>query len=190
MAGNGRNDRVEGLKGAAPALSRAEVIDAVKPPRLFACAVLVVLAGCATMDRVQRATEGPTADEIWRARFVRSYGRLPTFDEASAWEGRLDQRVSDFLTRHPEIATSARVSLFRFHRRVSVGMTREEVTLLVEGPDSRTTDQAAMEATAKQFWPEIKQRAREMWLYPGGWQLYFDGDHLVDLTVVGRRRLQ
>ena len=34
--------------------------------------------------------------------------------------------------------------------------------------------------------PTIKERATEMWVYPGGWQLYFDADRLVDLTVVGK----
>jgi hypothetical protein len=162
----------------------------VKSPKPAALILLLLVAACATLDSVQRATEGPAADEMWKARFFRGYGRPPTFDETSAWEDQLDQRVSEYLTRHPEIATSPRVSSFRFHRRVSAGMTKEEVILLVGAPDARITDRAAMEAAARQFWPAIKERAREMWTYPGGWQFYFEGDRLAALTVAGRRRLR
>lgn len=158
--------------------------------RLGLWILLLALAGCATADTVQRATEGPTAEEIWRARFVRSYGRLPTFDEATAWRGEIDLQIANYLTRHPEVGTSPRVSQFRFHRRVSVGMSKEEVTLLVGVPEAVTSDEATMQAAARQFWPEIKRRAREMWLYPAGWQFYFEGDRLVDLTVFGQRPLE
>ncbi len=154
--------------------------------RLALAIVLLVLAGCATAaEVVQRATEGPTARDIWYSRFFRSYARLPTFDETSAWQDQLDQKVSDYFTQHPEIATSPRASQFRFHRRLSVGMSKEEVTLLAGPPDALTSDRSLMEAAAKQFWPEIGKGAREMWVYPAGWQLYFDGDRLVDLTVHG-----
>ena len=158
--------------------------------RLVFSLLLLTLAACATAEPVLRALEGPTAGEMWRIRFVRSYGRLPTFDETSAREDQLEHRISDYLTRHPEIGTSARASQFRFHRRVSVGMTKEEVALLVGPPDARTGDEAALQAAARQFWPEVKEHAKEMWVYPGGWQLYFDGEQLVDLTVTGRRRLE
>jgi hypothetical protein len=43
-----------------------------------------------------------------------------------------------------------------------------------------------MATAARQFWPAVGQRAREMWSYPGGWFLYFDGDRLVDITVTGK----
>jgi hypothetical protein len=149
----------------------------------------LTLAGCATSPSdkdVQRATEGPTAEEIFMNRFLQGYGRLPTFDESSAFRVELEQRVSDYLTRHPEISTSARASHFTFHRRVAVGMTKEQVTLLAGPPEDSTREQARMEAAARQFWPAIKQNATEMWAYPGAWQFYFDGDRLVDLTVFGK----
>ena len=43
-----------------------------------------------------------------------------------------------------------------------------------------------MATAAQQFWPAVGQNAREMWIYPGGWSLYFDGDRLVDITVTGK----
>ena len=65
-------------------------------------------------------------------------------------------------------------------------MTREEVTLLLGAPSVRTDDAARMATAARQFWPAVGQNAREMWIYPGGWSLYFDGDRLVDITVTGK----
>jgi len=43
-----------------------------------------------------------------------------------------------------------------------------------------------MREGARQFWSSIKEHATEMWVYPGGWQFYFQADRLVDLTVVGK----
>ncbi|HEV8440503.1 MAG TPA: hypothetical protein VGT40_20630 [Methylomirabilota bacterium] len=150
---------------------------------------LLSLAGCATgpSDKdVQRATEGPTAEEVFRNRFLQGYGRLPTFDESTAFRVELEERVSRYLTGHPEISTSQRASHFTFHRRVAVGMTKEEVTLLAGAPDASTSDTSLMRTAARHFWPAVSQRASEMWRYPGGWQFYFDADRLVDLTVFGK----
>ena len=155
---------------------------------LAALGFLCTLSACASSKEplVQRATEGPTADQMYAARFAGDYGRQPTFDETSAFRGQLEDRVSAYLTRHPDLSTSTRASQFTFHRRAAVGMTREEVVLLLGPPSSQTTDPPRMEAAAKQFWPAVGRQATEMWSYPDGWSLYFDGDRLVDLTVVGQ----
>ena len=160
-------------------------------PRLgresLAALALLVLIGCATTsDSVQRALEGPRAEEIWMSRFARSYGRVPSFSETSAWKDALDARVADYLNRNPDILTSPRASQFRFQRRAFAGMSKEEVLLLLEAPEAISADAAVMSAAARQFWPEIRLRAKEIWLYPSGWQLYFSDDRLVDLTVGGR----
>jgi hypothetical protein len=150
------------------------------------------MAGCLAGlgSQVQRATDGPTAEEIYMVRFARGYGRLPTFDESQKFRSELDERVADYLNRHAELGTSPRASQFRFHRRVSVGMTKEEVTLLAGPPDGTTREAPVMKAAAKEFWPAIQPRAQEMWIYPGGWQLYFDGDRLADVTVAGKPPLE
>jgi hypothetical protein len=135
---------------------------------------------------VQRATVGPSANQVFNARFVRGYARLPTFDETSKFRDDLDRRVGEYLAKNPQLATSPRASQFRFERRVDVGMTKPEVTLLLGAPDMTTTDPVLMRATAQFFWTEIGKRAKEMWQYPSGWSLYFDGDRLVDLTVAGK----
>ncbi len=160
--------------------------------RLLLLVLLVAgaLSGCASGGAVQRATQGPTADEVWVARFVQGYGRLPTFDEQVAWKEGLESRVLAYLSRRPELATSTRASQFRFQRRVMVGMQKDEVVLLLEQPDTMTSDEAAMRAAAGRFWEPIGRHAKEMWIYPSGWRLYFDGDRLVDVIVADRRRLE
>jgi hypothetical protein len=159
--------------------------------RLAIVLLVLSVAGCATSSgpsdkAVQRATEGPTADEVFMSRFLEGYGRLPTFDESAAFRIELEQRVSEYLTKHPDLSTSPRASQFTFHRRVSVGMSKEEVALLAGPPKETTQEEEPMRTAARQFWPAVKQRAKEMWVYPGGWHFYFDGDRLVDLTVFGK----
>jgi hypothetical protein len=154
-----------------------------------AAGALLALAGCtSTLGEVplQRATVGPSADEIFNARFARGYARLPSFDETNKFRDDLDRRVGEYLAKNPQIATSPRASQFRFERRVDVGMSKPEVTLLLGPPDTTTSDPALMKANAAPFWPEIGRRAQEMWRYPSGWSLYFEGDRLVDLTVKGK----
>ncbi|MCI0547803.1 MAG: hypothetical protein L0027_11025 [Candidatus Rokubacteria bacterium] len=152
---------------------------------------VVALAACAGHDDVvQRATQGPTADEVYRARFARNYGRGPSFDEMTAWRGTLEGRVTRYLNAHPEISTSPRASQFRFERRVAVGMSMEEVVLLVDVPENRTSDPGEMKTAAAQFWPAVGKRAQQMWSYPPGWQFYFEGHRLVDITVRGRRPIE
>jgi hypothetical protein len=161
--------------------------------RLVALIALIGVAGCATgaADKeVQRTTEGPTAEEVFTSRFLKDYGRGPTFDESTAFREGLEQQVSAYLDKHPDLSTSPRGSRFTFHPRVAVGMSKEEVVLLAGAPDEATGEEALMEAGAGQFWPAVKARANEMWVYPGGWQFYFEGDRLVDLTVVGKPAFQ
>lgn len=94
--------------------------------------------------------------------------------------------MTDYFARHPDVATSERVNHFRLRGRVVVGMTREEIVVLVGDPDARSLEPAAMQRAARQFWPAIQPRVQEMWTYPGGWSFYFDGDRLADIVVVGK----
>jgi len=156
---------------------------------LLAVGASLLLGSCAfALD--ERAMEGPEATKIWKLRFATSYGRPPSFEETERFEDQLEQRMRAYLDRRPALASSPRAPNLRFWRRVSVGMTKEEVLLLLDSPDYTTSDPAQMEARARGFWPEVKKRAKEMWSYPDGWSLYFDGDELVDLTVYRRQFLQ
>jgi hypothetical protein len=157
--------------------------------------VASALAACATTDEeksvdVQRATQGPTAEEVWMARFVKGYDRLPTFDEKVTWKEGLETRILTFLSKRPDIATSPRSRQLRFERSVVVGMQKDEVVLLLDQPDASTSDATAMRAGAGRFWAPIGAHAKEMWTYPPGWRLYFEGDRLVDMVVAGRSPLQ
>jgi hypothetical protein len=136
-------------------------------------------------DDVQRATEGPTAEEIFAARFVAGYNRQPTFDESQAFRADMNRRTADYLARRPDVAASPRSSQLRFARRVSVGMVKEEVVLLAGEPLAVTSDRAVMREAAGGFWPLVQDRAQEMWSYPANWRFFFRGDELVDLTYVG-----
>jgi hypothetical protein len=159
----------------------------------FLLLLATVLAACATMTgerEVQRALEGPRAQDVWMQRFAQAYGRVPSFVETATWRDALDAKVADYLGKRPDILTSPRASQFRFRRQVFAGMTKEEVGLLLEQPEAVTTEEAAMSEAARQFWPQIKPRAREMWVYPGGWHLYFAADHLVDMVVLGQQPIE
>lgn len=148
---------------------------------------LLAAAGCGTFQggTVQRVTEGPTAEEIFSARFVAGYKRPPTFDETTAFRGEIDQRIADYFARRPDVAGTPRASQLRSTRRVSVGMFKDEVLLLAGEPLADTRDPAVMRDAARDFWPAVQGRAQEMWTYPGAWQFFFNGDQLVDLTYVG-----
>ena len=150
------------------------------------------LAGCGGLfgvgePSVQRTMEGPSPNEIHGARFVRGYGRPPSFEESEIFRQTLEQRVTTYFASHPEVATSERAGHFRPRGRVIVGMSKEEVVTLLGDPDGRSTEPAAMQKPARQFWPAIQPRVQEMWTYPGGWFLYFDGEaRVADIVVTGK----
>jgi hypothetical protein len=145
---------------------------------------LVAVTACApAKEVVRRVPDGPGADDVYSSRFARDYGRSPTYVERAAWRDALDTRIDQYLRAHPDLDTSPRAALLRYERRVAPGMTGDEVTLLLGRPDARTTDAAAMREAAGRFWLRMAPRAKEMWIYPGGWRVYFDGGRVTDATV-------
>jgi len=158
---------------------------------LLVAALGLWLAGCGGLfggePSVQRAVEGPSPVEIHDARFVRGYARTPNFEESEIFRQALEQRVTAYFARHPEVATSEKASHFRPRGRVIVGMSKEEVVTLLGDPDARSIESAAMQKVARQFWSAIQPRVQEMWTYPGGWSLYFDGEaRVADIIVAGK----
>lgn len=150
----------------------------------------LVLGGCALFTVEQRTTDGPTAEEIWKDRFRVANGRSPSFTEKQTFDDQMDARVREFLAKNPQVANSPRVSNLRFLRQPTVGMTKDEITLLLGTPQGVTDDAAQMERLARKFWPLVKPQAKEAWSYHGGWTLYFDGDTLMDITRYHRAFLQ
>jgi hypothetical protein len=145
--------------------------------------VTLALAACAALRPLeQRTTQGPTAQEFWMYRVLLTNGREPNFDERRHWEDQIDDQIGRYLRAHPEAANSLDVSTFRFFRRASVGMTKEQVVILLGSPEAVTTDPAEMEKLARKYWPAVKGQAKEAWVYPLGWHLYFADSRLVDIT--------
>jgi hypothetical protein len=85
---------------------------------------------------------------------------VPIFDETSAFRDDLDLRVSQYLGRHPDVSSSSRVSQFAFARRVAVGMSKEEVVLLIGPPVATTQEGARRQEAAKQFRRRSASRPR------------------------------
>lgn len=153
-------------------------------PVALAAACLLALAACAGMRAPleQRTTHGPSAEEFFILRSLLANGREPTFDERRFWEDQIDQKIGQYLREHPEAANSLDVSTFRFYRRAAVGMTKEQITILLGTPDAVTTDAAEIEKLARRYAPAIKGNATEAWSYPLGWSIYFNGPRAVDIT--------
>lgn len=152
--------------------------------RLLVPVAVVALSGCAALGPLvdQRTTQGPAAEDMWAYHVALRDGRTPTFDEKRHWGNTIDERISQYLREHPEAANSLDVSTFRFLRQVTVGMSKEQVLILIGAPLALTTDAGEMEKVARHFWPEIKGNATEAWAYPLGWRLYFAGQKLIDIT--------
>jgi hypothetical protein len=142
-------------------------------------------SGCAGLRSAteQRSTHGLTAEQVWTYRILVQNGREPTFEERQRWDLQLDLAISQYLAAHPEVANSLDVSTFRFARQVTVGMTKEQVVLLLGPPVGTTADQAQIEKLARKYWPLVQAgKATEAWVYPLGWNLYFVGPELADMT--------
>lgn len=165
------------------------MIRGVSRTPVLAVALLTALAACAQLTTTeQRTIQGPTAEEIWTAGVVLMTGREPTFDEKHQWQVQIDRRISQYLHQHPEIANSADVQIFQFVRQVSVGMTKEQVEVLLGAPAAAVKDAAEIEKLARRYWPLIKPKnVTEAWLYPQGWRLYFSDSKVVDITQYAER---
>jgi hypothetical protein len=161
------------------------IYDGLVFPRWIALVVgLALLGGCAARGPVeQRTTQGPSAQQLWAWRMKSQLGREPSFDERRFFDDQLEATIARYLDEHPEDANAIGVSMFRFDRQVAVGMSQEQVRILLGPPLKRTADGAQMERQARKFWPAISPRARQAWTYPLGWTVFFgDGERVVDLT--------
>ena len=148
-------------------------------------AVVLTAAACASTGSViveQRTTQGPLAEELWAYRVTLANGREPTFEERLHWERQLDLAISRYLAKDQEYANSPGVLTFRSVRQTEVGMSKEQVVILLGAPQRMTTDTAEIEKLAGKYWPDVQTQATEAWVYPMGWRLYFAGARLVDIT--------
>jgi hypothetical protein len=148
-------------------------------------AVVLTSAACASVSAPpieQRTNLGPRAEELWIHRAFAANGREPTFDELRALERQLDTAIGRYLATDEAFANSPQLSTFRFLHQVEVGMSKEQVRILLGPAEQATTQAADIEQLAGKFWPEIRPHATEAWVYPMGWRLYFAESRLVDIT--------
>ena len=147
---------------------------------------LVALAAAGCIPRrgpvEQRSTQGPTSTQMLNLRVLSEAGREPTFEERRQWDSQVEDKISAYLREHPEKASALDVSTFRYLRQVAVGMDKEQVLILLGAPVLVSGDQAQMEKIARVYWPQIKGNATEVWVYPLGWNMFFAGQRLIDIT--------
>jgi hypothetical protein len=86
----------------------------------------------------------------------------------------MDEKVFKYLREHPELEATSRYSEFRFWRQVAPGSTPGEVKVLLGEPREQTIDPALMGSLGEQHWVAIRATAKEAWVYPLGWVVYFD----------------
>jgi hypothetical protein len=150
---------------------------------VLALVVATMGAGCATKMGVdQRTTQGPTAQQMFNLKVMGENGREPTFEERRLWDQQIEDRISAYLRAHPEKSNALDVSTFRFLRQAALGMDKEQILILLGAPVTVSGDQAQMEKIARRFWPQIQGNATEVWVYPLGWNLFFAGPKLIDIT--------
>lgn len=153
--------------------------------RLLALAFLVLVStgGCALRREVeQRTTQGPTAQQMFHLRIMGESGREPTFEERRQWDEQIEQKISAYLRANPEKANALDVSTFRFLRQAAVGMDKDQVLILLGAPVLVSGDQAQMEKIARRYWSQIQGNVTEVWVYPLGWNMFFAGQRLIDIT--------
>ena len=139
--------------------------------------------GCATRRAVeQRSTQGPSAQQMFNYRVLEETGREATFDEKRQWDEQIEQRISAYLSQHPDKANALDVSTFKFLRQAQVGMDKEQILILLGAPVTVSGDQDQMQKIARGYWPQIQGNATEVWVYPLGWNFFFAGQRLIDIT--------
>jgi len=143
----------------------------------------LLAAGCSSMTQptLERTTRGPNAEEFFIAQSVATNGRPPSFDEKRVWQDQMDEKVFKYLREHPELESTSRYSEFRFWRQVTAGSTPGEVKVLLGEPRERTIDSALMASLGEQHWQAVRTTAKEAWVYPLGWVVFFDDKGVVDL---------
>ena len=145
-------------------------------------AALLAAACAGKLDVVELTTKGPSAEEFFVARSHAINGRSPSFDERRRWESEVDERVYAYLREHPELQQTTRYSEFRFWWQITTGSTPAEVRVLLAEPQEQTIDPARMAVLAERHWTEIQPRAKEAWVYPPAWTIYFDDTGVVAMV--------
>jgi hypothetical protein len=166
--------------------SPSAILAAVIKPASIVLACVLLLGGCGWLAKArieeQRTSQGPTAQQMFNLRVLSENGREPTFEEKRRWDEQIEQQIAAYLREHPEKANALDVSTFKFLRQSAVGMDKDQIQILLGPPIAVSSDQAHLEQLARRYWPLIQGNATEVWIYPAGWNLFFSGPRLVDIT--------
>jgi hypothetical protein len=156
----------------------------VRVTGLVVLVCVLVVGGCFPKQQKveQRSTHGPTSEQMLNLKVMLESGRQPTFEEKRQWESDVEEKISAYLRAHPDKASALDISTFRFLRQAAVGMDKEQILILLGAPSIVSGDQAQMEKIARGYWANIKGNATEVWVYPLGWNMFFAGQKLVDIT--------
>jgi hypothetical protein len=174
-----------GMRRSAPSVVREGIRFAVAAVWVALPVLCALVAGGCLVAQPPiegRSTQGPTALQMLEERTMSRSGREPTFEEKRQWDVEMEEKISAYLRAHPDKASALDVSTFRFLRQVTVGMDKEQVLILLGPPIAVSGDQAQIEKVARGYWPNIKGNATEVWVYPLGWNMFFAGQRLVDIT--------
>jgi hypothetical protein len=146
--------------------------------------LLLVVGGCALnkMEKVERTSRGPSAEDLFVRHSYAVNGRAPSFEEKRIWEAETEDRVFKYLRAHPELEQTTRYSDFRFWWQVTKGNTPAEVRVLLEEPPERTIDPARMAALAAKQWSALEGKATEAWVYPSSWVIFFDDTSVIEMV--------
>jgi hypothetical protein len=152
-------------------------------PRAAALATLALVVGsCLTPPPVlERTTRGPNAEDFFVQQSYATNGRGPNFDEKRIWQDQMDEKVKKYLRDHPELESTSRYTEFRFWRQVAPGSTPGEVKVLLGEPSEQTIDPDLMAFLGEQHWVAVRATAKEAWVYPLGWIVFFDDSGVVDM---------
>lgn len=142
----------------------------------------LVVSACMTPPPVlERTNRGPNAEEFFVQQSYATNGRPPNFDEKRIWQDQMDEKVKKYLREHPEIENTARYTEFRFWRQVAPGSTPGEVKVLLGEPREQTIDPDMMAFLGEQHWVAVRSTAKEAWVYPLGWVVFFDDAGVVEM---------
>jgi hypothetical protein len=145
-------------------------------------AAACVMASCGvTTPVLERTSRGPTAEEFFIQQSFAANGRGPSFDEKRVWQDQMDEKIFKYLREHPEIEATSRYSEFRFWRQVAPGSTPGEVRVLLGEPREQTLDPALMASLGEHHWTAVRTTAKEAWVYPLGWVVFFDDKGVLDM---------
>jgi hypothetical protein len=182
-ASDGRSAILSPVTRRRPWLSSIERAFVAYAVTLTVAVMAALGGGCAkAMTVEQRSTQGPSAQQMFNYRVMAQTGREPTFEERRQWDEQIEQRISAYLREHPDKANALDVSTFRYLRQPQVGMDKEQVLILLGAPATVSGDQGQMQKLARDYWRDIEGNATEVWVYPLGWNLFFAGQKLVDIT--------